>query len=56
MGLPERFAEEWESAFHNGFALALVTVPSDLHDEMQDIFLEDSKLASPLAVDRRPVL
>ena len=56
MGLPERFAEEWEGAFHDGFALALATVPSDLHDETQDAFLEDSELGSPLAVDRRPVL
>ncbi len=56
MGLPERFAEEWEAAFHDGFALALATVPSDLHDETQDAFLEDSELGSPLAVDRRPVL
>ena len=56
MGLPEKLAEEWEGAFHEGFALALATVPSDLFDEMQDAFLEDSKLRSPLAVDRRPVL
>jgi hypothetical protein len=56
MGLPESFAGEWEAAFHDGFALALVTVPSDLHDETQDAFLEDSELGSPLAVDRRPVL
>jgi hypothetical protein len=56
MGLPERFAEEWEAAFHDGFALALATVPSDLFDETQDAFLEDSTLRSALAVDRRPVL
>jgi hypothetical protein len=56
MGLPEKLAEEWEGAFHEGFALALATVPSDLFDEIQDAFLEDSKLRSPLAVDRRPVL
>ena len=56
MGLPERFAEEWEAAFQEGFALALATVPSDLFDETQDAFLEDSKLRSPLAVDRRLVL
>ena len=56
MGLPEKLAEEWEGAFHEGFALALATVPSDLFDETQDAFLEDSKLGSPLAVDRRPVL
>ena len=56
MGLPERFAEEWETAFQDGFALALATVPSDLFDETQDAFLEDSELRSPLAIDRRPVL
>jgi len=55
MGLPERFAEEWEGAFSEGFALALVTVPTDLSDEAQDAFLEDPELRSPLAVDRRPV-
>ena len=56
MGLPESFAGEWEAAFHDGFALALATVPSDLYDETQDAFLEDSELGSPLTVDRRPVL
>jgi hypothetical protein len=56
MGLPERFAEEWEDAFPEGFALALATVPADLFDETQDAFLEDPGLKSPLAVDRRPVL
>jgi hypothetical protein len=56
MGLPEDFAEEWEAAFRNGFALALATVPSDRFDEAQDAFLEDSGLESPLAIDRRPVL
>ena len=56
MGLPERLAEEWQGAFPGGFALALATVPSNLHDETQDAFLEDSELGSPLAVDRRPVL
>jgi hypothetical protein len=56
LGLPERFAEEWEADFHDGFALALATVPSDRFDEAQDAFLEDSELRSPLAVDRRPVL
>src|ERR687890_1976247 len=48
MGLPERFAEEWEAAFHEGFALALAAVPSDLFDETQDAFLEDSTLRSAL--------
>src|SRR5215208_3556006 len=56
MGLPERFAEEWEAAFHDGFALALATVPADLFDEMQDAFLEAPGIESPLAVDRRPML
>ncbi len=56
MGLPEKLAEEWESAFPTGFALALVVVPGELFDEVQETFLEDESLASPLAVDRRPVL
>jgi hypothetical protein len=56
MGLPQKVAEEWEGNFHEGFALALAMVPSDLFDEAQNAFLEDSKLRSPLAVDRRPVL
>src|ERR687895_566351 len=56
MGLPERFAEEWEGAFHDGFALALATVPSDLFDEMQDAFLQAPGIESPFALDRRPVL
>jgi hypothetical protein len=55
MGLPETLAEEWTRAFSNGFALALVTVPAELFDEVQEAFLEDG-LAAPLAVDRRPVL
>src|ERR687896_562100 len=56
MGLPERFAEEWEGAFHDGFALALATVPSDFFDEVQDAFLQVPGIESPLALDRRPVL
>lgn len=56
MGLPERFADEWEDAFSQGFALALVSVPADLFDETQDAFLDEPGLRSPLAVDRRPVL
>src|SRR5215210_679183 len=56
MGLPEGFAEEWEVAFQNGFALALATVSADLFDETQDTFLEGPGLKTPLAVDRRPVL
>lgn len=53
MALPERFAEKWETAFQEGFALALATVPADLFDETQDAFLEDPGLKEPLAVDRR---
>jgi hypothetical protein len=56
MGLPEKFAEEWEAAFHDGFALALATVPADHFDETQDAFLEAPGIESPLALDRRPVL
>ena len=56
MGLPDRFAEEWQEAFSEGFALALVIVPADLFDETQDAFLGDPGLGSPLAVDRRPVM
>jgi hypothetical protein len=56
MGLPERFAGEWEGAFTEGFALALVTVQADLFDEVQDAILEDADLKAPAAVDRRPVL
>jgi hypothetical protein len=56
MGLPIDFAEEWETHFSQGFALALATVPADQFDETQDAFLEDPGLLSPLAVDRRPVL
>src|ERR671916_546803 len=55
LGLPEGPAEEWADAFPGGFALALATVTADLFDETQEAFLEDG-LASPLAVDRRPVL
>ncbi|MDQ4105579.1 MAG: hypothetical protein M3157_00165 [Actinomycetota bacterium] len=55
MGLPEKLAEEWEAAFPSGFALVLVVVPEDLFDEAQETFLEDERLAAPLAVDRRPV-
>jgi hypothetical protein len=55
MGLPESFAEEWEAAFSEGFALALATVPADQYEEAQDAFMEDPGLLSPLAVDRRPV-
>jgi len=55
MGLPERFAEEWEKVFYEGFVLALATVPADLSDEVQDAFTEDPGLQAPLSVDRRPV-
>jgi hypothetical protein len=56
MGLPDRFAEEWEAAFPEGFALALATVPANQFEEAQDTFIEDPSLLSPLAVDRRPAL
>lgn len=56
MGLPENLVERWSVAFPEGFALALVTVPSDLFEEAQEAFLEDDDLQIPLAVDRRPVL
>ena len=56
MALPEDFAEEWEAAFQNGFALAIATVPADHFEEIQDAFLEDSGLESPLALDRRLIL
>jgi len=56
MGLHESFAEEWDAAFHEGFALVLASVPADHFDETQDVFLEDPGLKSPLTVDRRPVL
>jgi hypothetical protein len=56
MGLPGGFAEEWETPFSQGFALALATIPADQFDEIQDAFLEGAGLLSPLAVDRRPVL
>ena len=56
MGLPENLAEEWQSAFPDGFALSLVTVPADHFDDAQDAFLEDPDLLAPQAVDRRPVV
>lgn len=56
MGLPEKLAEEWESSFPDGFALALVVIPEEHFDDVQEVFLEDENLTSPLAVDRRPVL
>lgn len=56
MGLPEKLAQEWEGRFPSGFALALVTVPGESFEEVEDIFLEDESLEAPLAIDRRPVL
>jgi hypothetical protein len=55
MGLPENIAKEWTRAFPDGFALALATVPAELFDEVQEIFLEDEALEAPQAIDRRPV-
>jgi hypothetical protein len=56
MALPDELAEEWTRSFASGFALVLATVPEELFDEAQDVFLEDERLVSPLAIDRRPVL
>lgn len=56
MGLPEKLADEWEGKFPHGFALALVTVPSESFEEVQEVFLEDETLETPLAVGRRLVL
>lgn len=56
MGLPEELARDWSRTFPGGFALALVTVPSDRFEDVQEAFLETEGLESPLAVDRRPVL
>lgn len=56
MAMPEKLAEEWEESFSEGLALVLVTVPGERFDEVEAVFLEDDRLRSPLAVDRRPVL
>ncbi len=56
LGLPDRLAGEWANVFPSGFALVLATVPEELSDEAQGIFLEDPKLRALLATDRRPVL
>ena len=56
MGLPEELAERWTEAFGHGLALVLVTVPAELFDEAQEVFLEDESLEAPQAIDRRPVL
>ncbi len=56
MALPDELAEEWTWTFASGFALVLATVPEELLEEAQDIFLEDEDLLSPLAIDRRPVV
>lgn len=56
LALPEKLAGEWNAAFPDGFALALVTVPEDQFDEAQEAFLARQDLHSPLAVDRKPVL
>lgn len=55
-GLPENLAEDWAEAFSSGFALVLATVPEESSGEVQEAFLADDRLVSPLAVDRRPVL
>ncbi len=56
LGLPERLADEWTNVFPSGFALVLATVPEQLSDEAQGMFLEDRELQALLATDRRPVL
>ena len=56
LGLPENLAEEWAEAFPSGFALVLTTVTEERSEDVQDAFLADDRLISPLAVDRRPVL
>lgn len=56
MAMPERLAEEWEQSFSEGVALVLVTVPEDHFEQVEEAFLSDERLRSPLAVDRRPVL
>ncbi|MBA3610282.1 MAG: hypothetical protein H0W54_02515 [Rubrobacter sp.] len=55
MALPEKFAEQWAQDFSGGFALALVIIHEDRFDAAQDALLNDPTLASPMAVDRRPV-
>ncbi len=55
LGLPERFAREWDERFSSGFALVLATVPAEDFDAVQEAFLDDASLQGPLAVDRRPV-
>jgi hypothetical protein len=54
--MPERLAQAWEASFLTGFALLLATVAEEDFNEVQDAFLEDDALLSPLAVDRRSVL
>lgn len=56
MAMPEKLAEEWERSFPEGLALVLVTVPEEHFDEAENVFLNESGLLSPLAIDRRPVL
>ncbi len=56
MGLPEKLAEQWEKSFPDSFALALVTVPGESFEEVQEAVLQDESLETPLTVGRRPVL
>ena len=56
MAMPERLAGEWEQSFSEGVALVLVTVPEERFEQVEEAFLADERLRSPLAVDRRPVL
>ena len=56
LGLPEKLAEDWAGAFSSGFALVLATTTEEGSEDVQEAFLADERLVSPLAVDRRPVL
>lgn len=56
MGMPGKLAERWEEQFPDGVALALVTVPKEAAEDVEEVFMEDESLAAPQAVDRRPVL
>lgn len=56
LGLPDRLADEWATAFPSGFALVLATAPEEHSEEAQEAFLDVGGLRALLATDRRPVL
>ena len=56
LGLPDRLADEWATAFPSGFALVLATAPEEHSEEAQEAFLAVGGLRALLATDRRPVL